>query len=223
MAGGQQLERPNVQVQGIKPSSSERDQLTEMCRSFLKVQIPAGNIISAGKFAKFVPLFNKEAVSKMSETEQKRLYNEYRRTFSLQHPIKVYGNSVPDPEEATGEVVFVPSDEEYHEVAYTIPPMFRQIKTLNELGSNTAAGLINSFLNTAIKSDNPIAQAEFEKYGFVIGKLLTDLNPPDTEAEKKFETAEKKLVHHEGGTEEGEDAPKNSQSNNDAMTDLFDW
>lgn len=217
---GQLIEQPSVKTTGPRPSVSERQQLTEMCRSFLKVQIPAGNVISAGKFAKFAPLFNKEAVEKMSETEQKRLYAEYRRTFSLQHPIKVYGNEVPDPESTTAEVVFVSTDNEYHEVVYTIPPMFRQIKTLNELGSSTAAGLINSFLNTAIKSDNPIAQAEFEKYGFVIGKLLTDLNPPDVEAEKQFSTAEKQLVHHE---ESDEDASKNSQSESDGMVDLFDW
>ena len=217
---GQRIDQPSVKTTGPKPTISERQQLTEMCRSFLKVQIPAGNIISAGKFARFAPLFNKEAVAKMSETEQKRLYTEYRRTFSLQHPIKVYGNEVPDPESTPSEVVFVTTDNEYHEVVYTIPPMFRQIRTLNELGSSTAAGLINSFLNTAIKSDNPIAQAEFEKYGFVIGKLLTDLNPPDAEAEKQFSNAEKQLVHKEGSEE---DTSKNSQSASDGMVDLFDW
>ena len=217
---GQQLASPKLQAQGIKPSRSERDQLTDMCASFLKIRIPSGNIISVGKFTKFAPLFNKEAVSKMTENMQKKLYDEYRRTFSLQHPIKIYGNAV-DPDETKVEVIYVEDDDMYHEVVYTIPPMFRQIKTLNELGSDTAATLINSFLNTAVKSDNPIAQAEFEKYGFVIGKLLTDLNPPDKDAEKQFQDAEQKLVNNDEESSEG--APKNSQSTDDAMTDLFDW
>ena len=207
----------DVKNKGIKPTNTERQQLTEMCKSFLQVQIPSSNIISAGKFARFANLFNKEAVEKMTESEQKRLYAEYHREFSLQHPIKVYGGVVADPEEAGKPVIYVQADREYHEVLYTIPPMFRPLKTLNELGSQTAADLINSFLNTAIKSENPIAQAEFEKYGFVIGKLLTDLNPPDAEAEKQFENAEHNLV----GDGEGDDAKK-SQSESDAMTDMFD-
>lgn len=217
----QQVVAPaEVKAQGIKPTSSDRAQLTEMCKSFLKVQIPSNNIISVGKFSKFVPLFNAEAVSKMSESEQKRLYSLYNREFSLQHPIKVYGQPV-NPEESNRPTVYVQSDDAYHEVLYTIPPMFRQLRTLNELGSETAAGLINSFLNTAIKSDNPIAQAEFEKYGFVIGKLLTDLNPQDDSANKQFEEAEHNLVDH---GENGGDTPKNSQSDSDAMIDMSeDW
>ena len=205
---------------GTRPTDIERQQLTEMCKSFLQVQIPTSNIISVSKFAKYVPLFNKEAISKMSEAEQKKLFTNYNTEFSLQHPIKIYGSVVQDPEEAKKPVVYVQTDRAYHEVLYTIPPMFRQLKTLNELGSQTAAGLINSFLNTAIKSENPIAQAEFEKYGFVIGKLLTDLNPPDENANKQFEAAERDLVSGEEG-----DEPKNSQSNSDAMTDMCgdDW
>lgn len=197
----------------------DRSMLTEDCKAFLRVQIPESNIVSYNKFHKYFALFNKEAIAKLSESEQKRLYEQYCRTFSLQHPIKIYGRSVEDPEEYKGDVVYVAEDRSYHEVMHTIPPMFRQLRTLNELGSGVAAGLINSFLNNAIKSDNPSAQVEYEKYGYVIGRLIEAINPPDNKAEAEYADAEKALVSGESGSE----APKKSQSNPDAMTDLFDW
>ena len=217
----QAIAKPSTEASQDLPKIGdvERDQLTNMCKAFLMVKIPESNIISAGKFNKYVPLFNNEAISKMPEAEQKRLYGEYQREFSLQHPIKIYGRAVESAEHAEFEVVYVDSDKSYHEVLYTIPPMFRQLKTLNELGSKNAAGLINSFLNTAVKSDNPIAANEFERYGYVIGKCLEGLNPPDEKANEEFARAEKALVH--AGEENGE--PKNSQPSSDAMPDLFDW
>jgi hypothetical protein len=201
-----------------RPSDTERRTLAGDCKAFLKVQIPESNIVSVNAFAKFQPLFNKKAMERMSDREQKKLYTAYQSTFSLQHPIKIYGGYVSDPEDFSGEVIYVPGTRQYHEVVHTIPAMFRQLKTLNELGSNVAAGLINSFLNTAKAQDNPIAQAEFEKYGYVIGQLITAINPPDKGSEEEFARAEKVLV------DGGEEGTKNSQKDSDAIPqDMFDF
>lgn len=217
-----QISPPRVVPTGPKPTQHDREELTDMCKSFLKVQVPEDNIISFSRFSKYLPLFNKEAVEKMSEAEQKRLYGQYHRQFSLQHPIKVYGRSVPDPESFEGEVIYVPSEKSYHEVIHTIPPMFRQLRTLNELGSKAAGDIINSFLNMATKSDNPIAKAEYEKYGVVIETLVEKMNPPDAEAESNFAKAEKDLIAA-GNDREEEGEAKKSQSGSDAMPDLFYW
>ena len=205
-----------------KLGAEDRHALAEDCKAFLRVQIPSSNIVSQNQFSKFLPLFNKDAVEKMSEMDQKRLFGMYNSTFSLQHPIKIYGGIVSEPEDHQGEVVYVQTDRAYHEVLYTIPAMFRQLRTLNELGSNVAASLINSFLNTAAKSqDNPMAQVEFEKYGYVIGHLIKAMNPPDAKAEADYAKAEKALTNQsEGGDGDGS---KNSQEDSDAMVDLFDF
>lgn len=224
-----------IQHPNMKRSDEERpmsrDSLIEACRQFLQVKVPRQNIIDVTTFEdKYAALFNAAAVKEMGPKESERLFGDYNREFSLRHPIKVYGEIVDDPEDANVEVIYVEDDQKYHRVMYSIPPIFGQLRTLNEF-DNAGPALIDSFFNYVAKSDNPIAKSDAEMYGAAIVRAIAAGNPDSNR--KQAEAAADAVTHDllnkrgvnavKGSQNEESDSSKKSQSDNDGMVDCLDW
>jgi len=119
---------------------------------------------------------------------------------------------IATPDEKT-ECVYFEEAHAYRRVLHTLPPMFKPLHTLNELGAKVPA-LINSFANTAT-TDNPLDHRN-EMYGQAIAEALRRVNP-ETEKKKcveEFNKAEETLLRQRelGNTEPTEAVCNNSQN-----------
>ena len=202
--------------QNQKPSLKRREELqslVESCSEFLKADIPEDNIIPESEFSKFLPLFNNQLFSKLSDDKVHELCDEYNNRFSTRHPIKIIASR-----EATADDETIVKDRQRYVVVATIPPLFRSIRTLNEVGAKLP-NLIVALYN-ASQRNTPVDNS-MQKFSSYIGQALQiggNMDNPDQER-AKFNEMEKKLI---GGKAEGP-SDKTSQDEDNVMSDSIDW
>lgn len=145
---------PTINVKPGKSGKAHPEQLEylkELCSNYLKSQIPEGNIVLESDFSRYIPLFNKEQNDALGKEAVTELATEYRGRFSLQHAIKIISAEVVD--QPSEDAAFYAQDKKYHRVVLELPPMFRPLKTLNELGPRVPT-LIDALMTTTARKDN---------------------------------------------------------------------
>lgn len=200
---------------GSSEMSSRRD-LNELCKSFMASDAPDQNIILESEFNKYMPLFNKEQMEKMSQDQRIALNKEYSSRFSLRHPIYVLSMEI-DQEQGK----YCPSDQQKHKVAAVLPPVFRQLNTLNVLGPD-AVDLVTAFFNSSKDENNPVDNRA-DKYAFLLAYAMALANPPEQaeEAVRKFSEAERKLLGDKAGP--SAEAQKQAQLTGQDSKVEIDW
>lgn len=136
-----------------KSGMSHPDQfahLKELCTGFLAAQIPESNIVPEAEFSKYIPLFNRDKSNELGEEAITDLTVEYRGRFSLQHPIKIISAEIVDKSDK--DAVYYAADKKYHKVVLELPPVFRPLKTLNDLGGRVPS-LIDALMTTSARKD----------------------------------------------------------------------
>ncbi len=142
------------------------EDLTRQCREFMSVAVPESNIVFVDEFDKYMPLFNKERNKEAGEAETSRLYLEYSGRFSPQHPILILERIQDD------NGVLYPSLMTRYKLVRKVPPRFRRVSTLNELGEKVPA-LINAFFNATAHPGGP-GDHRKEQYARAIASALVD-------------------------------------------------
>lgn len=125
-------------------SLNDHDTLQDACAQFLNTILPGKNVINEVTAKKFLPLFNREMFSKLSKDEATALAEEYQYRFSMYHPIKIISSGEYDNSPAG---VFYPVDEKHHKLIAELPPVFRSVTEVGQLGGN-ASDLMVMFMNT---------------------------------------------------------------------------
>lgn len=214
----------NVQKSHGRAHPEQFEHLKELCSGFLKSQIPESNIILESDFSRYIPLFNKEQSNALGEDAITELATEYRGRFSLQHAVKIISAEIVD--QPTSDSAYYAPDKKYHRIVLVLPPMFRSLKTLNELGPKVPA-LIDALMTTTARKDNiNLGGVDYCKE---VERAIKLVNPESDrekfvqhvrETEKKFEEA------RDGVTESSpqQSVDNNSQDSAIVTDDLpFEW
>lgn len=164
--------------------SASTARLIGQCSAFLRDSIPSTNIILEADFAKYIPLFNEKAIEEMGEDVAKKLADEYRGRFSLHHPIKIINTEIT--EDPNVEAAIYPEDGRRHVIVMMLPPVFKRVKTLNEIYTTDEKGnkihqskmpfLIDGLFNTSLRTD-PISKGKHAEYVFNVARALHIANP----------------------------------------------
>ena len=154
--------------------SSDISRIVQMGKGFLESAVPSSNVVLDGDFAKYIPLFNAEAIKKMGEEKIAELYREYRGRFSLQHPIKIVIRQEAGP---TDIGAYYPPDDANYKVVKVLPPMYHRVKTLNDLGPRVCA-LMDAFFNTSTTNDVQM-KAKNTMYAKAIAEAIHKVNSQD--------------------------------------------
>lgn len=133
-----------------KPEGFDED-LDRACKEFLKNNIPVSNIVFVEEFAKYLPLFNKEMHKTLDPKAKTQLTQEYFGRFSPQHNIYILTHEL----DASG--VKHPTDGKKYKIECTLPPTFRRVVSLNDVGKKVPS-LITAFFNATTNSSGPFDQ-----------------------------------------------------------------
>lgn len=215
----------NIQKSRGRAHPEQFEHLKELCSGFLKSQIPESNIVLEADFARYIPLFNKEQSNALGEDAITELATEYRGRFSLQHAVKIISAEIVD--QPSEDAAFYIPDKKYHRVVLVLPPMFRSLKTLNELGPKVPA-LIDALMTTTARKDNiNLGGVDYCKE---VERAIHLANPESDrekfvqnvrETEKKFEEARNGTT---SVTQDQDSADNNSQDDTIVTGDLpFEW
>ena len=101
-------------------------------KMFLENADAGMNVILEQDFKKFLPLFNRDAISRMTSAEVSELMYEYSTSFDATRPIHVISNELDD-----NGILYVGfenriGDGKKHKLLMTFPPSRRRLKTMNE-------------------------------------------------------------------------------------------
>ena len=160
----QPTSRAEIMRKKKQPPKRLDDDLMAKCKAFMSVAVPESNVIFVDEFDKFMPLFNKERHDEAGEAKTSELFIEYNGRFSPQHPIYILERT-PDP-----NGVMYPSLRTRYKLARKIPPRFRRLSTLNELGEKVPT-LINAFFNATTNPSGP-GDHRKEQYAKAIASAL---------------------------------------------------
>lgn len=193
------------------------DDLIRQCKEFMKVAVPASNIVFADEFGKYMPLFNKEMHDRAEPKEVDDLGREYASRFSMQHPIQILTRMV-DP-----NGVFHPGDRKKYKLDRTVPAMFRRVSTLNDLGKKVPA-LMNAFFNATTSNANPFDQRK-ANYAKAIAEAVGAADKKEGKIEQQraeFARASQALIKPQ--PKQAEKKKEEAQKESDeSISGLIEW
>lgn len=195
-----------------KPAELD-DDLLRQCKEFLAIKVPSTNIVFVEEFARYMPLFNKALKEQMDPNEVDNLAREYNSRFSLQHPIQILTQELDE------HGVVHPGTRRRHKLDRTIPPMFRRVSTLNDLGKKVPA-LMNAFWNATNHSSGP-GDPRKQQYAQQIAKaiVMADRRGGHIQQEREaFKRGAADLMAGKTGAQ-----PQAEKPSEDSMTGMFEW
>jgi hypothetical protein len=180
--------RGNNMPKRKRPDSMLTDEdLDNACREFLKNKVPVSNIVFTDEFSKYLPLFNKQMNESMDKDELTLLGKDYFGRFSPQHNIYVLTH---EPDE---NGMKHPSGPGLYKIDKVIPPTFRRVSSLNDVGKKVPV-LITAFFNATTNPSGPFdnRKAMYAKQiADAIGlgdQKLGDINKDRSEFQRMEET-----------------------------------
>ena len=167
-------------------SQEWQDSFNQLSEQFLN-SIEAGkNVILESEWAKYLPLFQKSALSELSNEAATKLAAEYNYKFSPYEPITVISQELdPNGVVYTGfrynESDIRVGDGQKHKVVAIYPARFRKLKTINALGPERSHEVIG-LLSAAAMSQNGLDPRMDRAYKQV-SDALDEVNPNVVTAE----------------------------------------
>ena len=205
--------RPHQRPKKEKPEGLG-DDLIRQCRDFLSIEVPSSNIVFVDEFSKYIPLFNKEAYERTDPNDIDHLAREYNSRFSMQHPIQILRREI-DP-----NGIYHQGTRKKHKLDHTIPPMFRRVSTLNNLGKKIPA-LINAFMNASSKDTGP-GDPRKQQYAHAIAQAISMADKKEGKIDKQradFRRSADALIHDRDVST----SPKQDTPSEDSETGLIEW
>jgi len=144
-------------------------QIAKYAKIYEEEYILYRNVVTNSEFAKFMPLFNKEAISRLSDSEKTDLAYEYNQRFNPMEPVRVIDPTKMDPNGA-----FWLQDRQRHLVVFTLPPSRPKLLTVNELGPE-AAQYAAEMMASASKTAGPFDDRSKE-YSKALAGLIDRAN-----------------------------------------------
>lgn len=162
-------------------------------KAFLDHADAGMNVILEQDFKKFLPLFNRDAISRMTSTEVSELMYEYSTSFDATRPIQVISNELDE-----NGILYVGfenrvGDGKKHKLLMTFPPSRRRLKTMNEAKVSLEA--IDQIAG-GLQQNNP--QSQSIRTGLEgLKKFANTLSDVSEDELKKVEDMEKALLNPE--------------------------
>lgn len=162
-------------------------------KMFLEHADAGMNVILEQDFKKFLPLFNQDAISRMTAAELSELRYEYSTSFDETRPIHVISNELDE-----NGILYVGfenriGDGKKHKLLMTFPPSRRRLKTMNEAKVSLEA--IDQIAG-GLQQNNP--QSQSIRAGLEGLKKFANTLADVSEAElKKVEDMEEALLNPE--------------------------
>ena len=206
----------------LKGRGGRRDlQIARFAKIYEEEYILHRNTVTQGEFARYMPLFNKEMLSKLSDAEKTELAYNYNQRFNPMEPVRVIDQNKLDPNGA-----FWLEDRQRHLVIFTLPPSRPKLRTVNELGpeaAQAAAELMASAARTAGPFDD-----RSKKYSAQLAALIDKANSESmVEQQKEFNKIHEELretvTHSQGRGGSDIVKPKTSPEKADDSGLGVDW
>lgn len=179
--------------EGAKP----HDTLLDSCSQFLNEVLPGKNVITEVEAKHFLPLFNKEMFKRLTEEQLQKLTMEYQMKFSMYHPLKIISYGEYDNSE---QGVYWPGDKKKHKLITELPPVFKSVVEIGQLGGN-ASDLMTMFMNTT-RSATPMN----DRTGIVKDAIVAAIRKANSgtytdEQKRAYAEQVNKIEHHESSEE----------------------
>ena len=157
--------RPRIQ------GKSFIDEINQYAPAFFDADANIRNVVTVNEFSKYIPLFDKEKMSKMSPEDISALSHDYNQRFSIYYPIRVIDPNVIDNDKG---FVWAAGDGLKHKVVHFIRARLRKLNTVDVLGSD-AGDIASSCMFNARNSNNPF-DTRLSDYSDAIGKMVVMAN-----------------------------------------------
>jgi len=158
---GTPVPRPRSQGQ------SYIDEINKFAPGFFEADANVRNVITVNEFNKYLPLFDRERMSKMSQDDVAALSYDYNQRFSAYYPIRVIDPNVIDEERG---FVWKEGDGRKHKVIHLIRARLRRLNTVDVLGGE-AGDIASSYMFNARQTNNPFDN-RLGEYSAAIGKMV---------------------------------------------------
>lgn len=170
-------------------SQSYIDEINKFAPGFFEADANVRNVITVNEFNRYLPLFDREKMSKMSPDDVAALSYDYNQRFSAYYPIRVIDPNVIDEEKG---FVWKEGDGRKHKVVHLIRARLRRLNTVDVLGGE-AGDIASSYMFNARQTNNPFDN-RLGEYSAAIGKMVGLANK-DTGAKQdaEFDAALKDL------------------------------
>lgn len=190
------------------------DEINKFAPAFFAADENVRNVVTVDEFSKYIPLFDKEKMSKLPQESIAALSYEYTQRFSAYYPIRVIDPNVIDEDKG---FVWKEGDGRKHKVVHLIRARLRRLNTVDVLGSE-AGDVASSYMFNARQSNNPFDN-RLSEYSSAIGKMVAMANK-DTASKQdaEFDAALKTLR----GTKDTPTAKEPSSSEDPQGLDC-DW
>ena len=160
---------------------SYMEEINKFAPAFFEADENVRNVITVNEFNKYLPLFDREKMSKLPQESVAALSYEYTQRFSAYYPIRVIDPNVIDEERG---FVWKDGDGRKHKVVHLIRARLRRLNTVDILGGE-AGDIASSYMFNARQSNNPFDN-RLGEYSTAIGKMVGLANK-DTGAKQDAE------------------------------------
>lgn len=178
-------------------------QIPRFAKIYMEEHVNHKNTITQEEFAKYMPLFNRGMLSKLSEEQRANLGYEYSMRINQMEPVYVIDSKQLDPINGA----FWLADRQRHKVIFKLPAARPKLATVNDLGPQASQYAAELMANTA-KTAGPFDQRS-RQYSEALAELLDKANARGVaEQQKEFDATVEQLRETVGASRDSAEVPK---------------
>ena len=178
-------------------------QIPHFAKIYMEEHVNHKNTITQEEFAKYMPLFNRGMLSKLSEEQRANLGYEYSMRINQMEPVYVIDSKQLDPINGA----FWLADRQRHKVIFKLPAARPRLATVNDLGPQASQYAAELMANTA-KTAGPFDQRS-KQYSEALAELLDRANAKGVaEQQKEFDATVEQLRETVGSSRDSAEVPK---------------
>ena len=178
-------------------------QIAHFAKIYMEEHVNHKNTITQEEFAKYMPLFNRGMLSKLSEEQRANLGYEYSMRINQMEPVYVIDSKQLDPIHGA----FWLADRQRHKVIFKLPAARPRLATVNDLGPQASQYAAELMANTA-KTAGPFDQRS-RQYSEALAELLDKANARGVaEQQKEFDATVEQLRETVGASRDSTEVPQ---------------
>lgn len=163
-------------------------QIAHFAKIYMEEHVNHRNTITQEEFAKYMPLFNRGMLAKLSEEQRANLGYEYSLRINQMEPVYVIDSKELDPIHGA----FWLTDRQRHKVIFKLPAARPRLATVNELGPQASQYAAELMANTA-KTAGPFDKRS-KQYSEALAELIDKANEKGVaEQQKEFDATIEQL------------------------------
>lgn len=186
------------------PRGGRQDlQIAHFAKIYMEEHVNHRNTITQEEFARYMPLFNKAMLSKLSEEQRANLGYEYSLRINQMEPVYVIDSKELDPIHGA----FWLTDRQRHKVIFKLPAARPRLATVNELGPQASQYAAELMANTT-KTAGPFDKRS-RQYSEALAELIDKANEKGVaQQQKEFDDTVEKLRETVGASRDRTDVPE---------------